>query len=246
MWNVPSKPFHLVAAYARWAKSRGTWWGRWLAFGIPAVLALFIALSVIGSLTGEKEGDRQTTAPKATETAKPSRTAKPSSTASQVGRVTAAPTATSTATASATETPVPAPTDTPAPPTPTVSPISQEGPAIEGAVRGFFDAYNDGNMIKAIGYVTPEADGNCGGATNHAFAYVQLQRMEKLRYEVAEVTVTEVEPDRASADVVLNSFDIGTGEQVDFGLTLGFQFVRGPLNDWVFDSDPLPVAAFCD
>lgn len=244
MKNVLWKPFHLAAAYARWARSRETWWGKWLAFGVPAVLGLFIALTVAGSLTDQKEDDGQEGAPKVTQTAEPSRTSKPSRTAPPATQATAEPTATTTPSPSPTETPVP--TDTPAPATPTVSPILREGPAIEGVVRVFFDAYNQGNMIIALRYVTAEADRDCGGITEHAFAYVELQRMEKLRYEVVEVKVTEVEADWASADVTLNSFDIGTGEQVDSRLTLGYQFERGLLGDWVFDSDPLPVAPFCD
>ena len=155
--------------------------------------------------------------------------------------------ATATVAVKATDTPPPLPTDTPLPSEPTTLPVSQQDAAAIGSVvRDFFAAYNEGNMVRATGYVTSDADRDCGGATNHAFAYTQLQRMEQLRYEVVEVQVGEVVGDTAAADVTINSFDTGSGKQVDEGLALGFQFIRDTFGDWVFDSDPLWIASFCN
>jgi len=99
-------------------------------------------------------------------------------------------------------------------------------------------------MVDATRYVTTTADAECGGATEHAFSYVELKQIENLRYEVNEVHVNRVEGETAQADVRISSFMISSGQQVDDRLLLGFDFIR-ERDQWVYDSDPLPIEAFC-
>ena len=120
----------------------------------------------------------------------------------------------------------------------------EDAAAIDSAVRAFYQGYNDDSMIEALRHVRFSADDECGGATEHAFAYVELKRIEKLRYQVDEVNVNRVEGDTAQADVRISSFAIDSGQQVDNRLLLGFDFIR-ERDQWVYKDDPLPIKPFC-
>lgn len=151
--------------------------------------------------------------------------------------------ATATETAAPTRTPLRAtttqrPTDTPV----AISP--EDAAAIDNAIRAFYQAYNEDDMVGAISYVSISATQSCGGAPNHASAYVQLKRIENLRYEVDDVHLNSVTAEAAQADVRRSAFAVDTGHQIDFGLPLGFDFVREG-GQWVHADDPLPASPFC-
>jgi len=161
-----------------------------------------------------------------------------------VAEPTESPSSEPTATASpepATE--APAATAQPETPTPIPTLPPDDVAGIEEAIRMLYQHYDEGSMVEVIRYVSTKATQECGGALNHASAYVELKQIEGLRYEVREIHINRIEGDTAQADVRLAAFRIDNGEEYGNPLLLGFDFVREVR--WVHTDDPLPVKPFC-
>ncbi len=79
---------------------------------------------------------------------------------------------------------------------------------LRDVVRRYLDHYNEGDFIRASGYVSDKAVSECGGALNLAVAFQQLQDSERLRYELVDVKVNSVDGDKAFTYVTYNVSDV--------------------------------------
>jgi hypothetical protein len=111
----------------------------------------------------------------------------------------------------------------------------------------YLDAYNAGAYVDALDFMDAGAVVRaCGSQSDYAAALRANFEIEMLEYLFLRVDdgVADGEAS-ATADIYFHSFDVSTGQQVDFELGAGLLFSKSGERWLLADPFPIGVTAFC-